>query len=60
MTVTEFIQHNNDTLRGLSSITVGKVLDKLGYPAINKRVNGIPEQVRSSLSYKYWKTSTIK
>lgn len=55
MTVTEFIQHNSDALRGISAITVGKVLDKLGYPAKKKRVNGIPAQVRSDLPYKYWK-----
>lgn len=59
MTVTEFIQHNSDALRGLSAIAVGKVLDKLGYPAKKKRVNNIPAQVRCDLPYKYWKNTTI-
>lgn len=52
MTVTDFIQRN-DILKKFSAVAVGKILDKYGYPATKKRINGIVTQVRCGLPYRH-------
>lgn len=46
ITVTDFIQQHTE-LRGLSSRQVGKVLEKLGFPAIKKKIKGTTIRVRN-------------
>lgn len=51
MTVTEFISQHTE-LKGLNSRQVGKVLDKLGYPMIKKKINGTVQRVRELPRFK--------
>lgn len=51
MTVTDFIQQNTE-LKGLNTRQVGKVLDKLNYPMIKKKINGSVQRIRRLPKFK--------
>lgn len=46
MTATQFKQRHNDVLGKYSSAEIGRVLEKLGYKQITRRMNGVPTKVR--------------